>query len=107
VRRSRRWHHLVQPDPERIGHRHREALDFFLFDLLHLDGEATASMPVTERKECPRAMLPYASSPLHFSDHQIGYGRAFLRSGLRAESGGDRLETVDAPRAPGKSRPVA
>jgi ATP-dependent DNA ligase len=27
------------------------ALVFFLFDLLHLDGEAIAPMPVTERKE--------------------------------------------------------
>jgi ATP-dependent DNA ligase len=31
------------------------ALVFFLFDLLHLDGEAIAPMPVTERKERLRA----------------------------------------------------
>src|SRR5437660_11722525 len=36
------------------------ALVFFLFDLLHLDGEAIAPMPVTERKERLRALL---SSP--------------------------------------------
>ena len=34
-------------------------------------------MPVTERKECLRALLPDVSSPLHFSNHQIGHGRAF------------------------------
>ena len=50
---------------------------FFLFDLLHLDGEALAPMPVTERKERLRALLSNAGSPLHFSDHQIGRGRAF------------------------------
>jgi len=33
------------------------ALVFFLFDLLHLDGEALAPMPVTERKERLRALL--------------------------------------------------
>src|SRR5438874_12656805 len=33
------------------------ALVFFLFDLLHLDGEAIAPMPVTARKERLRALL--------------------------------------------------
>src|SRR5437762_3320172 len=54
-----------------------DALVFFLFDLLHLDGEVIAPMPVTERKERLRALLSGASSPLHFSDHEIGRGRAF------------------------------
>src|SRR6201985_1058926 len=40
------------------------ALAFFLFDLLHLDGEAIAPMPVTARKERLRALLPDAGSPL-------------------------------------------
>ena len=54
-----------------------DALVFFLFDLLHLDGEAIAPMPVTERKERLHELLSGAGSPLHFSDHQIGRGRAF------------------------------
>jgi bifunctional non-homologous end joining protein LigD len=54
-----------------------DSLVFFLFDLLHLDGEATAPMPLTERKERLRALLSGAGSPLHFSDHQIGRGRTF------------------------------
>jgi len=33
------------------------ALVFFLFDLLHLDGEAIGAMPVRERKERLRALL--------------------------------------------------
>ena len=53
------------------------ALVFFLFDLLHLDGEAIAPMPLVERKERLRGLLSDAGSPLHFSDHQIGRGRAF------------------------------
>src|SRR5712672_2266215 len=47
-----------------------DALVFFLFDLLHLDGEAVAPMPVTERKERLRALLLGSGSPLHFNDHQ-------------------------------------
>jgi DNA ligase D-like protein (predicted ligase) len=53
------------------------ALVFFLFDLLHLDGEAIAPMPLTEQKERLRDLLSGAGSPLHFSDHQIARGRAF------------------------------
>src|SRR5437660_11306652 len=53
------------------------ALVFFLFDLLHLDGEAIAPTPVTKRKERLHELLSGAGSPLHFSDHQIGRGRAF------------------------------
>ena len=53
------------------------ALVFFLIDRLHLDGEAIAPMPVTEPKERLRALLAGGGSPLHFSDPQIGRGRAF------------------------------
>jgi bifunctional non-homologous end joining protein LigD len=101
VRRSRRWHHLVQPDPERIGHRQQRGARPFLFDLLHLDCEATASIPVTERKECLRALLLDVSSPLHFQQSPDRARASLLRSRLRPESGGNRLETVDAPHAPG------
>ena len=50
------------------------ALAFFLFDLLHLDGEPLGQMPVTERKERVHELLSGTGSPLHFSDHQIGAG---------------------------------
>src|SRR5882762_10303114 len=64
-----------------------EALVFFLFDLLHLDGEAVSAKPVKERKERLRELLSRASPPLQFSDHQIGRGRAFYEQacGLKLE----------------------
>jgi ATP-dependent DNA ligase len=49
-----------------------DALVFFLFDLLHLDGEALGGRPLRERKERLRELLSDASAPLQFSDHQIG-----------------------------------
>ena len=78
-----------------------EALVFFLFDLLHLDGEAVSAKPINERKECLRELLSNASSPLQFSDHQIGRGRAFYEQacGLRLE--GIVSKRSDAPYAPG------
>jgi bifunctional non-homologous end joining protein LigD len=52
-----------------------EALVFFLFDLLYLDGETTAR-PLKERKERLQMLLSATSSPLQYSDHQIGRGQA-------------------------------
>jgi ATP-dependent DNA ligase len=77
-----------------------DALVFFLFDLLHLDGEAIAPMPVTERKERLRALLSDAGSPLHFSDHQIGRGLAFYDHACTLKVEGIVSKRVDAPYAP-------
>ena len=54
-----------------------DSLVFFLFDLLHLDGEAIHALPLRDRKERLRDLLSGTGSPLHFSDHQIGRGQTF------------------------------
>src|SRR5712672_431092 len=46
-----------------------DALVFFLFDLLHLDGEAISAQRLTERKKRLRALLAQTRPPLQFSDH--------------------------------------
>jgi bifunctional non-homologous end joining protein LigD len=53
------------------------ALVFFLFDLLYLDGEDRMVQPLIERNERLAALLANAERSLHYSDHQIGHGRAF------------------------------
>jgi bifunctional non-homologous end joining protein LigD len=77
-----------------------EALVFFLFDLLHLDGEAIAPMPVVERKERLRALLSDTGSLLQYSDHQIGRGRAFYDHACALKVEGIVSKRVDAPYAP-------
>jgi len=77
------------------------ALVFFLFDLLHLDGEAVSAKPVKERKEHLRALLSRASPPLQFSDHQIGRGRAFYEQACGLKLEGIISKQADAPYAPG------
>jgi bifunctional non-homologous end joining protein LigD len=47
------------------------ALVFFLFDLLHLDGEDFRPPPLIEHKDWLAALLANAPSPLHYSDHQL------------------------------------
>src|SRR5438477_7821401 len=78
-----------------------DALVFFLFDLLHLNGESTSARPLKERKERLSALLSEAPSPLQFSDHQIGRGQAFYEHvcGLKLE--GIVSKQADAPYAAG------
>src|SRR5271169_5355118 len=77
-----------------------DALVFFLFDLLHLDGQAIGPMPLQERKESLRALLLDARSPLQFSDHQIGHGRAFYDHACGLKLEGIVSKRADAPYAP-------
>lgn len=53
------------------------ALVFFLFDLLHLEGENLCPPPLIERKTRLAELLANVSSPLHYCDHQIGHVREF------------------------------
>jgi bifunctional non-homologous end joining protein LigD len=78
-----------------------DALVFFLFDLLHLNGEAISARPLRERKERLRALLSGVPSPLQFSDHQIGRGRAFYEQACGLKLEGIISKQADAPYAPG------
>jgi len=78
-----------------------DALVFFLFDLLHLDGEALGARPLQERKERLRVLLSGKGSPLHFSDHQIGRGQAFYDHACALKVEGIVSKRVDAPYSPG------
>ena len=78
-----------------------EALVFFLFDLIHLDGEAISPQPLKDRKERLRALLSEARPPLQFSDHQIGRGRGFYGQACGLKLEGIVSKHGDAPYAPG------
>ena len=77
------------------------ALVFFLFDLLHLDGEAIGPRPLWERKERLRGMLSPANPLLQYSDDQIGHGRAFYEHACALALEGIISKRADAPYAPG------
>jgi bifunctional non-homologous end joining protein LigD len=77
------------------------ALVFFLFDLLHLDGEDLAARPLLERKNRLAGLLPSTGSPLHYSDHQIGMGPAFYEKACALGVEGIVSKRIDAPYAPG------
>src|SRR5215472_15596585 len=77
------------------------ALVFFLFDLLHVDGEDLTAQPLIDRKTRLAALLANAGSSLHYCDHQIGRGREFHKQACAMSLEGIVSERADAPYTPG------
>src|SRR5215472_14712074 len=77
------------------------ALVFFLFDLLHLDGEDLRPRPLIERKERLRTLLANAQPCLHYSDHVVGQGLAFYDKAGAMHVEGIVSKRIDAPYTPG------
>ena len=79
---------------------HDGTLVFFLFDLLHLDGDPIGSRPLWERKERLHDLLSHSSPLLQFSDHQIGHGRAFYDHACDLKLEGIVSKRAEAPMPP-------
>jgi bifunctional non-homologous end joining protein LigD len=77
-----------------------ESLVFFLFDLLHLDGENLTALPLLDRKTRLASLLHGAPNSLRYNDHQIGHGPAFHQ--LACERG---LEGIVSKRINGRYEP--
>ena len=61
-----------------------ETIDYFAFDLLELDGEDLTGLPLVERKEKLKAILPAKSRHIRYSDHIQGNGEKLLDSFCQA-----------------------
>ena len=77
------------------------SLVFFLFDLLHLDGEDLRHRPLIERKERLRTLLANAAPCLHISDHVVGQGPAFYEKACAMHVEGIVSKRIDAIYTPG------
>jgi bifunctional non-homologous end joining protein LigD len=78
-----------------------DALIFFLFDLLYLDGELISAAPLRERKGRLRDLLSSSRTPLRYSDHQIGRGPEFYARACELSLEGIISKRADAPYLPG------
>lgn len=78
-----------------------DALVFFAFDLLYLDGTAISAAPLKQRKERLKALVTNASPPLQYSDHQIGRGPEFHAKACELSLEGIVSKRADAPYEPG------
>jgi len=55
------------------------SLVYFVFDLLHLDGEDLTGLPLVDRKARLEKLLAGLSGPIRYSYHQIDHGPAFYK----------------------------
>jgi ATP-dependent DNA ligase len=60
-----------------LDERRTDALVFMAFDLLFLDGEDTARLPLLKRKERLRSLFARQIRGLRFADHVLGDGPRF------------------------------
>jgi bifunctional non-homologous end joining protein LigD len=77
------------------------ALVFFIFDILHLDGDDVGSRPLIERKARLAALLSGVAPPLHYCDYHRGQGLAFHDQTCKLELEGIVSKRADAAYAPG------
>jgi DNA ligase D-like protein (predicted ligase) len=80
---------------------HTDELILFVFDLLYLDGESTATLPLTERKERLRSLFGHEVRGLRLSDHVIGDGPHFRKRACEMGVEGVVSKRADRAYAPG------
>jgi bifunctional non-homologous end joining protein LigD len=84
----------------------RGGFNYYLFDLLHLDGEDLRKRPLLKRKEALRKLLDAASKrgPLLFSDHVEGEGERVFERARALKLEGIISKQADAPYRSGRTR---
>ncbi|MBO9544442.1 DNA ligase D [Caulobacter sp.] len=78
-------------------------LIFFAFDLLHAGGEDLTSLPLAERKDRLKALLPKDGERIRYVEHFKSGGEAVLQSACRMSLEGVVSKSLDAPYRSGKS----
>jgi bifunctional non-homologous end joining protein LigD len=80
----------------------RRALAYFVFDLLHLDGEDLSALPLLERKARLEALLGRGPGVLRYAEHFEGDGAVVLREACRLGLEGIVSKRRDEPYRPGR-----
>jgi bifunctional non-homologous end joining protein LigD len=79
-------------------------LQYYAFDLLHLDGHDLAGLPLVERKRILARLLANrrVSSKIRFSEHIEGNGPAFFKEACKTRLEGIVSKRRDRPYQPGR-----
>jgi len=77
-------------------------LEFYLFDLLNLEGDDTTGLPLTERKRRLKKLLLRAPTGIRFSDHIELEGDQVLASACSMKLEGVISKRADAPYTSGR-----
>jgi bifunctional non-homologous end joining protein LigD len=92
--------HLTNPERAR---RTGVAVFYYLFDLLHLDGNNTRTLPLRERKELLRDLLDW-QDPLRFTTHRNADGEEYFEQACADGWEGLIAKRADAPYRSGRTR---
>jgi bifunctional non-homologous end joining protein LigD len=85
------------------GKASRDALVYFVFDLLRLDGEALGQLSLEERKARLRALVgTRKTGRIRYADHFVGHGRDFFDQACRAQLEGTVSKRRDLAYTPGR-----
>jgi bifunctional non-homologous end joining protein LigD len=82
----------------------RGGMTYYVFDLLHLDGEDLRRLPLTQRKDRLRALLSAARAPLIYSDHVVGNGAKAFEQACAMKLEGLISKQADAPYRSGRTK---
>jgi bifunctional non-homologous end joining protein LigD len=82
-------------------HRASDQLVYFAFDLLHLDGENLAAVPLLERKARLVELLAGAPAGLHYSEHFLEPGPQVRAAACQIGAEGVVSKRINQPYAPG------
>jgi len=80
------------------------AMSLFAFDLLERNGEDLAPLPLVQRKDRLRALLPAGDERLHFAEHVLGSGEKLFDAMCAQGLEGVVSKLADAPYRSGRSR---
>jgi bifunctional non-homologous end joining protein LigD len=72
-------------------------LQFFIFDLLWIDGKDVTGLPLIQRKELLKKALPSNHDVIKYSDHVVGKGKDFFKVALSQGLEGIMAKKADSP----------
>jgi ATP dependent DNA ligase domain len=79
-----------------------DQLVFFAFDLMYLNGESTAQLPLIERKERLERLFNKQAQELRYSEHVVTDGPRFREHACKLGLEGIISKRIDRPYAPGE-----
>ena len=81
--------------------KHKPAhLQFYVFDLLWLNGKNVTALSLTERKQLLEQLLPADHDIIKYSDHIVGSGKEFFKAALKQGLEGIMAKKADSSYEP-------
>ncbi len=96
-----------KPDFQFLQHyseNHNRPIQYYIFDLLRLNGHDITELPLIERKELLKKIIP-ENEVIKFSDHIFGTGKSFFQVSKEKDLEGIMAKKIDSKYFTGKRTP--